>query len=149
MFQTIVHYLMSMSGIIALMGTYMIILGYTRNAMYDNVRKKGIKTEGTVVKMLSRPESTYPGGKPAGYAPVVEFTTINGHYTHVSPTYRNPSPYHVGQKVDIYYKFYKSIHEMALEDDVPDDLPKKLFLCGLLFCGIGYPMVYYKLQLLF
>lgn len=149
MIQTLYQYLLSMSGIIALVGTYMIIIGYTRNGFFENVRLKGIKTEGIVIALNQNPGSFYGGEEGDGFAPVVEFTTINGTHRHVSTIYKNPTPYIVGQKVNIWYYSYKSRREMALEDDAPGDMPQNLFKWGILLCGIGYPLIYLKINQLF
>lgn len=146
MWQNLWQTIQSLSGITALVGTYLIILSYERQHIFDKVRQKGIRTEGVVTRLNENPSNKEGWTAGGGKAPVVEFHTVNGHYVYASTTYQQPTPYEVGQKVDIWYIFYKSRRDMALADDVPGDTPKKLYWWGVILCGISYPMVFLKLQ---
>ncbi|MEZ4901257.1 MAG: hypothetical protein R2822_05585 [Spirosomataceae bacterium] len=54
----------------------------------------------------------------------------------------------MGQKVRIWYKFYKSKRDVALADETPGNLPKTLFRWGLVFCLLGYPFMIRKLLMM-
>lgn len=98
--------------------------------------------EGTVVELRENPTNVDGGGKE--YTPVVEFRTDHGLYRHHSSTYKFPTPYHLGQKVKIYYYIYKSRYEFALEDDEPGTLPDRLKWWGIIFVSLVYRFCYIK-----
>ena len=133
---------------LALIGTYLLILSHKKKHEIEHTIRKGLSTEGTVIEIRENPGKSLESNMPEGYAPVVEFTTINGKYHHHSATFRSPCNYYIGQKVKIYYYFYKSRKEMALLDDDPGPLPKILFKWGILFCAIGYPILLAKMSVL-
>lgn len=140
-----INFLSSLSGIIALVGTYCLILSHSKKNEIAHTLSKGRVAEGTVIKMREDPDHTPTDMDYLGVAPVVEFRTINGLYQHFSTTYRKNSPYEVGQIVKIYYYNYKSRNEMALEDDEPGTLPQTLLKWGIILCSISYPFIIYKL----
>lgn len=145
--ESIQNYIHSIAPIFAVIGTYLLILSYQKKNEIQHTLKHGQNTEGVVIDLVAYEGAD--GRNDFGFAPVVEFTTVNGTYKHYSNTYQNPSPYSIGQKVKIYYYIYKSRHEFALEDDKPGTLPDTLFLWGLVFCVVGYPFIFLKLLNLF
>lgn len=145
----ILNIIITIGPILSLIGTYCFILSYSKFNEVEHTIEKGKVAEGTVIELRDDPDYIRSDMAYRGKAPVVEFRTQNGLYQHFSTTYRKNSPYVVGQKVKIYYYFYKSRHEMALADDEPGTLPKTLLKWGIVFCGIGYPILLSKLGGLF
>jgi len=132
---------------LSLIGVYLLILSYQKKHEIEHTLRKGKMTEGTVIELRENLANVDGGG--IEYAPVVEFRTDHGLYKHFSSTYKFPTPYHLGQKVKIYYYIYKSRHEFALEDDEPGTLPDRLKWWGIIFCIFGLPILLFKLQKLF
>lgn len=130
-------------SVFSFIGTYCLILAFQKHYEIRRVLKYGKCTIGTVIEIRQDPT-----GKP-GQAPVVDFDYPNGTYRHFSTTYNNPSHYYVGQKVQIWYKFYKSNQIVALAHDKPGKLPKVLFICGIIFCLFSYPEIIKRLPALF
>jgi len=139
----------SSAGIISLVGVYLIILSHQKKYEIEHTLRKGKVAEGTVTELSRNQGDVFASGDPEGEAPVVEFQTDNGLYIHHSSTYRLPSPYHVGQKVKIYYYIYKSRREFALEDDMPGTFPDKMKKWGIMLCLLGIPILLLKLRGLF
>jgi len=110
-------------SVMALVGTYCFILAYEKQHCIQRVLKNGIETEGTVIEIRRNPSNLSSQEE----APVIDFTTPNGSHRHYSSTYTTTNTYKVGQKVQIWYKFYKSKREVALPDEKPGNLPKNLF----------------------
>lgn len=135
--------------ILGLIGTYLFILSYQKQHQIKHTLTKGKVTEGTVVEIRENPGSLFGKEQAEGYAPVVDFQVGSSTHRHYSGTYKLPARYKVGQKVKIYYYFYRSISEFALEDDEPGSLPGTLFRWGLAFCAIGYPLLLIRLGRLF
>lgn len=129
-------------------GTFLVILAYDRKNLVERVKSKGIETEGTVVEMRRNPGSLFGAAAGEGEAPVVDFTTNWGTHRHYSTNYMPAYPYKVGQKVRLWYSFYKSRRDVALETDVPGIMPAGLFRWGIFFCLLGYPFLLKKLLLL-
>lgn len=129
--------------IFAFVGTYCLILSYEKQHEIEKVLKRGIRTTGTVVEIRQDPSGN------AGAAPTVEYITQNGRHRHVSTTYASPSPYRVGQQVEVWYKTNKSNRISALADDKPGNLPKKLLRWGIVLCLLSYPAVILRLKTLF
>lgn len=128
----------------ALIGTYCLILSYEKQHEIEKVLTKGIKIIGTVIQIRQA-----PSGK-EGEAPVVEYTTPNGFSHHYfSTTYTVPTPYKIGQQVEIWYYHYKSIKLAALADDKTGDLPKILFRWGIVLCLLTYPAIIQRMTMLF
>jgi hypothetical protein len=146
---TILNFVMSLGPILSLIGTYLLILSHSKSHEIEHTLNKGKVAEGKVIKMREDPDHTPSDMDYRGVAPVVEFRTVNGLYQHFSTTYRKNSPYEVGQTVKIYYYKYKSRMEMALIDDQTGTLPKTLLKWGIIFCAIGYPILFSKLGGLF
>ena len=146
---TILNFVMSLGPILSLIGTYLLILSHSKSHEIEHTLNKGKVAEGKVIKMREDPDHTPSDMDYKGVAPVVEFRTVNGLYQHFSTTYRKNSPYEVGQTVKIYYYKYKSRMEMALIDDQTGTLPKTLLKWGIIFCAIGYPILFSKLGGLF
>lgn len=119
----------------ALVGTYCLILAYQKRYEIEKVLANGVHTFGTVSDIWED-----PSGK-RGKAPVVDFVYPNGSYRHVSTTYTIPCNYHVGQRVEIWYKFYKSNQIAALADDKPGNLPNVLLKWGIVLCLLSYPLI--------
>jgi len=132
---------------LSLIGVYLLILSYQKKHEMEHTLRKGKMAEGTVIELRKNTANVDGGG--IEYAPVVEFRTDHGLYKHFSSTYKFPTPYHLGQKVKIYYYIYKSRHEFALEDDEPGTLPDRLKWWGIIFCIFGLPILLFKLQKLF
>lgn len=128
--------------IMALIGTYCFILAYEKQHVIERVLKNGIETEGTVIEIRHDPSN--PSGQEV--APVVDFNTPNGSHRHYSTTYTATNTYHVGQKVRIWYKFYKSKRDVALPDEKPGNLPKTLFRWGIVLCLLSYPEIIRRLS---
>ncbi len=57
--------------VVALVGTYMLILAYDRAHLIERAKKKGIETEGTVVEIHREPGPLFGSKKGDGEAPVV------------------------------------------------------------------------------
>ncbi|MBK7233060.1 MAG: DUF3592 domain-containing protein [Saprospiraceae bacterium] len=129
---------------LSLIGVYLLILAYQKKHEIEHTLSKGKMAEGTVVELRENPTNVDGGGKE--YTPVVEFRTDHGLYRHHSSTYKFPTPYHLGQKVKIYYYIYKSRYEFALEDDEPGTLPDRLKWWGIIFCIFGLPLLLYKIS---
>lgn len=145
-FHTLLQYIMPLVGITALVGTYMIIVAYDKTRIYDRVRRLGRTAEGTVVEVYQDPGPLIGRSEVSGgYAPIVVFDSHIGNHRYVSTTYRNPSPYKVGDKVKVWYYFYKSRREMALADDEPGDSPGRLYFWGVLLCALSYPFLFMRL----
>lgn len=143
---TIIQFLTPVAGLIALIGTYMIILSYEKTHIYDRVRSKGRTVEGIVTEIYQDPGPLFgKADDERGFAPIVVFDSHIGNHRYVSTTYQHPSPYKVGDKVKVWYYFYKSRREIALADDAPGDLPSKLLDWGIVFCLLGYPYVLLRL----
>ncbi|MCB9332871.1 MAG: hypothetical protein H6574_17505 [Lewinellaceae bacterium] len=103
-------------------GTFLVILAYDRKNLVERVKSKGIETEGTVVEMRRNPGSLFGAAAGEGEAPVVDFTTNWGTHRHYSTNYMPAYPYKVGQKVRLWYSFYKSGGMLPLK-------PTSLELC--------------------
>jgi hypothetical protein len=129
----------------SLIGTYCLILSYSKNHEIEHTLKKGKTFEGTVTEMIDGTDHLPSEKAYRGKAPKVEFRTQNGSYKHFSITYRKNNHYQVGQKVKIYLYLYKSRRKMALEDDEPGTLPITLLKWGIGLCLIGYPLLFSKL----
>lgn len=147
---TLILNILSAAGpLLSLIGTYLLILSYSKNNEIAHTLSKGRVTEGTVIQLTENPDDLDLMTKLRAKAPLVEFHTNIGWHRYQSSTYKDPSPYHVGQKVQIYYYFYKSRREMALADDEPGTLPKTLLKWGIIFCAVGYPVLLSKMSGLF
>lgn len=131
-------------GVMALVGTYCFILAYEKQNYIRRLLQNGTETEGVVVELRSHPDNAAQG-----QAPVVDFTFPNGSHRHYSTTFVSPSPYKVGQKVRIWYKFHKSNREATLADEVPGTLPKTLFIWGCVLCLLSYPVIVIRMLGLF
>lgn len=127
----------------AFIGTYCLILAYEKQYEIEKILTKGIQTLGTVTELRQDPSGN------VGNAPVVDFTAQNGSYKHVSTTYTYPSPYKIGQQVEIWYYHYKSINLAALADDKPGSLPKTLLRWGIVLCLLSYPEIIRRMITLF
>lgn len=115
---------------------------WDRKQLNHRLLSKGFKTKGKVIELLDHPDT--PVGSPGtlGQAPTVEYHTVSGNLLkHVSTTYQSPSPYEIGQEVDIWYKNYKSIREATLADDKPDPFLNVIFRLGLILIMIGIPFL--------
>lgn len=119
----------------AFVGTFCLIFAYKKRYEIESVLANGIRTFGTVVEIRKD-----PSGK-EGEAPVVDFDYPNGSYRHFSTTYTLPCAYHLGQRVEIWYKFNKSNRIAALSDDKPGSLPKVLLIWGIVLCLLSYPEI--------
>lgn len=146
---TILNILGTLGALTSLIGTYCLILSYTKAHEIEHTIKKGSVAEGTVIKMREDPTCASFDSSYRGEAPVVEFRTDHGLFQHFSTTYKRNSHYKVGQKVKIHCYSYKSRREMALADDEPGTLPNTLMKWGIAFCAVGYPILLSKLGRLF
>lgn len=142
------HYLQQIMPLVALVGTYLLIIAYDKSKIVERVTSKGIKTEGTVIEIRKNPGDLFSSKEGEGEAPVVDFTTANGSHRHYSTHYQIHTTYHVGQKVEVRYYFYKSIREVLLAHEDAGTLPKTLFRWGIALCLISYPFLFRKLLLL-
>lgn len=141
-------YIIQWMPLLAFIGTYLLIIAYDKSKMVERVKSKGIKTVGTVVEIRQNPGELFGSKEGEGQAPVVDFVTNNGSHRHYSTHYQSPCPYQVGQKVEVWYYFYKSIREVLLADEGAGTLPKTLFRWGIALCLISYPFLIKKLMLL-
>lgn len=132
-------------SVLAVIGTYCLIIYYDRSKMPDRVRNRGLRAEGTVVEIRQNPGPIFGSQKGEGYAPVVEFNYPNGSHRHFSTYYQTPCPYEVGQKVQLGYYFYKSIREVLLDGEENQPQSPTLLIWGICFCLLGYPFVVIKL----
>lgn len=86
-------------------------------------------------------------GLSKGDAPVVEYTSHNGNvYKYYSMTFRKPGTYAIGDKVDIWYKHYKSRRYAALQDDESERWPVLLIYIGVGLLFISFYFSFSKLQ---
>lgn len=138
----IINHLLPYSGLIALIGTYCLILANDKNRLPDRVRKNGKTAQGIVIE-------TYKSQSDDGFAPIVEFDYPNCNFRYASTTFQNPTPYKVGDIVTVWYDFYKSRREVALADDRPGKIVNTLFKWGLILCIISYPVVIYRMAGMF
>lgn len=141
-------YILQLMPLLAFIGTYLLIIAYDKSKIVERVTSKGIKTEGTVVEIRQDPGPLFGSKEGEGAAPVVDFITNNGSHRHYSTQYQMPTPYYVGQKVEVRYYFYKSIREVLLPNEDAGTLPKTLFRWGIVMCLLGYPFILKKLYLL-
>lgn len=141
-------YLIQAMPLVAFIGTYLLIIAYDKSKIVERVMSKGLKTEGTVVEIYQDPGPLFGPGESKGSAPVVDFATNNGSHRHYSTHFQPVTPYHVGQKVEVRYYFYKSIREVLLADEDAGTLPKTLFRWGIVLCLISYPFLFKKMLLL-
>ncbi len=130
---------------IAIVGTFMLIHAYSASHLVERVKSRGIETKGTVIEIRQNSGSLFSVNEGKGEAPVVNFAAQNGTYIHYSTNYTTPCPYKVGQKVKIWYYFYKSRREIVLTDDNAGRLPQTLFCLGIVLCIISYPFLIKKL----
>ncbi|HMP28432.1 MAG TPA: DUF3592 domain-containing protein [Saprospiraceae bacterium] len=145
----LINFLSTLGPILSLIGTYLLILSYSKSNEIKHTLSRGKEAEGTVIELRDDPDPKNQISNPKAKAPVVEFHTINGWHRHYSTTYKYPSPYQIGQKVKIYHYLYRSRHEMALTDDEPGTFPKTLLVWGIIFCLLGYPILISKMGGLF
>ncbi len=137
------------SGIFSIVGFLLLAHSHNRKNYIKNILKNGIKTQGKVVEICRDPGPIF-GKEGEGFAPVVEYTTDSGNVLkHPSQTYQTPTKYQVGQLVDIWYVNYKSNREAALADDQPGELPKKLFITGLILLLVAAPKIIFSMLNLF
>jgi hypothetical protein len=128
------------AGLSLVAGGLLLAHAHNRKNAVSNILKRGIKTDGKVIEIRRNPGSLFSSKEGEGYAPVVEYTTASGNILkHFSTTYRPICPYREGQIVPISYINYKSIREAALSDDEPGDLPRKLFIIGIVCFLFGLP----------
>lgn len=132
-------------SILAFVGTYCIIIYYNNSQMPKRVKTRGKVAEGTVVEIRRNPGTIFSSQEGEGYAPVVDFEYPNGSHRHFSTYYQSPSPYQVGQKVQVGYYFYKSIREVLLDGEENQPRPSTLLILGICLCVLGYPFVVIKL----
>lgn len=132
-------------SVLAVVGTYCLIIYYDRSKMPERVKKRGLRAEGTVVEVRRNPGPIFGSQEGEGYAPVVEFYYPNGSHRHFSTYYQTPCPYEVGQKVQLGYYFYKSIREVLLDGEENQPQSPTLLIWGICFCFLGYPFVVIKL----
>lgn len=135
------------SGLAIVVGFLLLAHAHNRKNYINNLLKRGIKTEGSVIEIWKNPGSLFSKKEGQGYAPVVEYTTNSGNVLkHYSHAFTDPCKYEMGQKVAVWYINYKSIREAALEDDQPGSLPKKLFVAGIILVLLGLPNLIVGLQ---
>lgn len=126
------------SGAILLIGVLLAAWSWNRMHLVSRLLKNGSRTKGIVVELRDENEGMPDHAAGSGKAPVVEYTTISGNVLrHISTSYKSPSPYHVGQEVDIWYRNYKSIREATLADDQPDPFLKTIFRLALALVVFG------------
>jgi len=133
-------------SILALIGTYCLIVAYDRSKMPERLRKRGQVAEATVTEILRNPGPLFSSQEGEGYAPVVEFEAHGSIQRHTSTNYQQPSPHQVGQKVVVRYYFYKSIREVLIDGDEASTASPKLLVWGICLCLVGYPFIIIKLM---
>ena len=132
---TIFTYSFAIFGVAGLIGC--LVMGINTKELVE----QGIETTGTVVKFA---EMRSQGGSPT-YAPVVEFTTIDGSAVRFQEDYYSDTPSHrVGDKVEIIYDPTSpnnaSINTLwGLWGAVI-----ALGILGFVFCSIGFGIIFYK-----
>ena len=141
MFETISPY----CTLLALVGTYCLIVYHDRVTLPERVRNIGRVAEGTVVELRRQPGAASGTLEGPGLAPVVEFQVSWGKYRHMSVNFQQPCPFQVGQKVGVRYHFYKSIQEVLLDEETPPAAPAALLKLGLALCGLAYPLLAIRL----
>lgn len=132
-------------SVLAFIGTYCIIIYFNNAKMPERVKNRGQVAEGTVIEIRRNPGPLFSSKEGEGYAPVVDFDYPNGSHRHFSTYYQTPSPYQVGQKVQVAYYFYKSIREVVLEGEENQPQSPTLLIWGIGLCLLGYPFVLIKL----
>lgn len=132
-------------SVLAIVGTYCIIIYYNRAQMPARVKKWGKKAEGTVVEIRRNPGPLFSSQEGEGYAPVVDFEYPNGSHRHFSTYYQTPCPYQVGQKVELQYYFSKSIREVLMDGEENQPISPTLLILGIGLCLLGYPFIVIKL----
>lgn len=139
--------LSSYCGVLALIGTYCLIVYHDTANMPERVRKIGRVAEGTVVELRRDPGAADGGVQGQGLAPVVDFEYAGGshRYRHMSVNYQQPCPFQVGQKVVVRFHFYKSIREVLLDGEAPPVAPRSLLNWGLVMCVLAYPLLAVRL----
>lgn len=141
------QWLTNYGGILAVTGALMMAWSWDQKTLTDRVLRKGIRTRGKVVELRDAPQRSVPF---SAKAPIVEYTTHSGNTVrHVSSTYQSPSPYVVGQEVDIWYRYYKSQREAALADDRPGPAIDRIFRLGILLAVIGVLLILPRLRGMF
>ncbi len=121
----------------ALVGTYLLIMAHDRKNLPERVKKNGIETEGIITEISQNNTDSE--------TLVVDFSYPNGSYRHVSNQNTNLTSYKVGQKVKVWYYFYKSKREVIMEGEGVGDSPSKLYRWGIIICLISYPFMIIKL----
>lgn len=135
------------AGIMVVAGGLMMAWSWDQKTLTARILRRGIRTRGKVIELQDAPARSVPL---ASKAPIVEYTASSGYKVrHVSATYQSPSPYVVGQEVDIWYQHYKSRRESALADDRPNPAIDRIFRLGLLLAGIGMALIAPRLSGLF
>lgn len=132
-------------SILAVIGTFCLILAYNRASLPQRVKSRGRTAEGTVIEIRRNPGALFSAQEGEGYAPVVDFEHPNGSHRYFSTYYQSPSPYQVGQKVQVRYYFYKSIREVILEGEENQPQSPVLLIWGICLCLIGYPFIVIKI----
>ena len=89
------------TGIIfAIIGIVMVVIAFVLSNNEQQFIRTATHVTGTVTQLLTSTDSK----NNSSYKPVVQFTTTDGQeITYTSNISSNPSPYSIGQKVDIYY----------------------------------------------
>lgn len=130
-----IQWLSNYGGALLVIGALMTAWSWDQKTLVSRLHKKGIHTRGKVVELRDNPN---PSSNAPGKAPTVEYTTQSGNtIRHISTTYQSPSPYSVGQEVDIWYRNYKSRRDAVLADDRPSPFFDRLFRLGLILALIG------------
>ena len=133
--------------VLALVGTYCLIVYHDIANMPRRVRRIGRVAEGTVVELRRDPQAAVGAQQGQGLAPVVEFEYAGGshRHRHMSVNYQQPCPFQVGQKVVVRFHFYKSIREVLLDGEQPPVAPRSLQKWGMVMCALAYPVLAIRL----
>lgn len=131
--------------VLALVGTYCVIVYHDIARLPERVRRIGRVAKGSVVELRRDPGAAGVALQGQGLAPVVEFDHPGGRYRHLSVNFQQPCLFQVGQEVVVRFHFYKSIREVLLDGEAAPVAPRSLLKWGMMMCALAYPLLAIRL----